>query len=103
MVVEETFQTQTVDHAFLDLEAGCAVYDGDMLKIHVSGQWVHEERRLTALALGLPVEKVRIVQPATGGAFGGREDISIQMVLGLAAIREPRPQRCTCATRARRA
>jgi CO/xanthine dehydrogenase Mo-binding subunit len=89
VVVEETFQTQTVDHAFLDLEAGCAVYDGDMLEIHVSGQWVHEERRLTALALGLPVEKVRIIQPATGGAFGGREDISIQMVLGLAALKHP--------------
>lgn len=88
-VVEETFQTQTVDHAFLDLEAGCARYDGDTLEIHASGQWVHEERRLTALALGLPVEKVRIIQPATGGAFGGREDISIQIFLGLAALKHP--------------
>lgn len=86
VVIEETFQTQTVDHAFLDLEAGCAEYDGDTLTLHVSGQWVHEERRLCALALGLPVEKVRIIQPATGGAFGGREDISIQMYLGLAAL-----------------
>lgn len=89
VVVEETFNTQTVDHAFLDLEAGCAIYDGNILTIEVSGQWVHEERRLCALALGLPVEKVRIIQPATGGAFGGREDISIQMYLGVCALRNP--------------
>ncbi|PKO16717.1 xanthine dehydrogenase subunit D, partial [candidate division BRC1 bacterium HGW-BRC1-1] len=89
VVVEETFQTQTVDHAFLDLEAGCARFDGNILEIRASGQWVHEERRLTALALGLPLEKVRIIQPATGGAFGGREDISIQMHLGLAALKHP--------------
>lgn len=89
VVVEDTIETQTVDHAFLDLEAGCALYDGDMLTIWVSGQWVHEERRLVALALGLPVEKVRIIQPATGGAFGGREDLSIQCFVGLAALKHP--------------
>jgi CO/xanthine dehydrogenase Mo-binding subunit len=89
VVVEETIETQTVDHAFLDLEAGCAFYDGDILTIWASGQWVHEERRLVALALGLPVEKVRIIQPATGGAFGGREDLSIQCFVGLAALKHP--------------
>ncbi|MCX7625299.1 MAG: molybdopterin-dependent oxidoreductase, partial [Candidatus Sumerlaeaceae bacterium] len=89
VIVEDTIETQTVDHAFLDLEAGCALYDGDMLTIWVSGQWVHEERRLVALALGLPVEKVRIIQPATGGAFGGREDLSIQCFVGLAALKHP--------------
>ena len=88
-IVSETFQTQTVDHAFLDLEAGIGHWDGDLLTIHVSGQWAHEERRLTALALGLPMESVRIVTPATGGAFGGREDISIQVYLGMAALRHP--------------
>jgi len=87
VVVEDTIQTQTVDHAFLDIEAGRARYDGKMLTIEVSGQWLHEERRLIALALGLPLEKLRIIQPATGGAFGGREDISIQIYLGLAALK----------------
>src|SRR5213593_4749918 len=87
VVVEDTIQTQTVDHAFLDLEAGRAKWDGKMLVIEVPGQWIHEECRLIALALGLPVEKVRIIQPATGGAFGGREDISIQIYLGLAALK----------------
>ncbi|MFQ5412301.1 MAG: xanthine dehydrogenase family protein molybdopterin-binding subunit, partial [Phycisphaerae bacterium] len=89
VVVSETFVTQTVDHAFLDLEAGIACWDGLDLTIHASGQWAHEERRLTALALGLPMEKVRIITPATGGAFGGREDISIQIMLGMAAMLHP--------------
>jgi CO/xanthine dehydrogenase Mo-binding subunit len=89
VIVSETFQTQTVDHAFLDLEAGIAQWDGKLLTIQVSGQWVHEERRLTALALGLPMEQVRIICPATGGAFGGREDISIQISLGLCALKHP--------------
>jgi len=87
VVVEDIIQTQTVDHAFLDLEAGWARYDGNMLTIEVAGQWLHEERRLIALAIGLPLEKLRMIQPATGGAFGGREDISIQIYLSLAALR----------------
>jgi CO/xanthine dehydrogenase Mo-binding subunit len=89
VVVSETFQTQTVDHAFLDLEAGIAQWDGGVLTIQVSGQWAHEERRLTALALGLPIEQVQIVTPATGGAFGGREDLSLQVYLGMAALKHP--------------
>ena len=87
VVVEDVIQTQSVDHAFLDLEAGRARYNGRTLTIEAPGQWIHEERRLIALALGLPLERVRIIQPATGGAFGGREDISIQIYLGLAALK----------------
>ncbi len=86
VTVEETYLTQAVDHAFLDLEAGMAYMDGDVLTLHAAGQWVHEERRLLALALGLPYERVRIIQPATGGAFGGREDLGIQIYLALAAL-----------------
>jgi CO/xanthine dehydrogenase Mo-binding subunit len=88
-VVRETFHTQTVDHAFLDVEAGTGIWDGQLLTLNAPGQWVHEERRLIGLALGIPVEQIRIIQPATGGAFGGREDISIQIYLGLAALKHP--------------
>jgi CO/xanthine dehydrogenase Mo-binding subunit len=89
VIVSDTFQTQTVDHAFLDLEAGMARWDGGLLTVQVSGQWAHEERRLVALALGLPMEAVRIITPETGGAFGGREDLSIQVYLGMAALAHP--------------
>ncbi|MDP3274269.1 MAG: xanthine dehydrogenase family protein molybdopterin-binding subunit [Deltaproteobacteria bacterium] len=93
VVLTHTFAMQGVDHAFLDLEAGYAEMVEDVVTIHASGQWVHEERRLIALALGLALERVRIVQPATGGAFGGREDLSIQIYLGLAALTLGRPVR----------
>ncbi len=89
VVFSETFQTQTVDHAFLDVEAGTARWDGQLLTIKVSGQWAHEERRLIALALGLPIEQVRVICPATGGAFGGREDLGMQVHVGLAALKHP--------------
>ena len=46
VVVEDIIQTQTVDHAFLDLEAGRARYDGKMLTIEVAGQWLHPINRL---------------------------------------------------------
>lgn len=88
-VVTDVFHTQTVDHAFLDVEAGTGIWDGHLLTLNAPGQWVHEERRLIALALGVEVEQIRIIQPATGGAFGGREDISIQIYLGLAALKHP--------------
>lgn len=93
VVIEGSFKTQTVDHAFLDVEAGMAEMDGDTVLIHAAGQWVHEEQRLVALALGLPTERVRIIQPVTGGAFGGREDINIQIYLGLAALKLQRQVR----------
>lgn len=91
VVVHHTVETQGVDHAFLDVEAGMAAMDGETLVIQAAGQWVHEEARLVALALGLPLEKVRIIQPPTGGAFGGREDISIQIYLGLAVLKTGKP------------
>ncbi len=53
----------------------------------VAGQWVHEDQQQIAHALNLPEEKVRVIYPAIGGAFGGREDMSVQIVLGLAALK----------------
>ncbi|MCA9664861.1 MAG: xanthine dehydrogenase family protein [Myxococcales bacterium] len=93
VVVNTETRTQCVDHAFLDREAGMAYMEDGVVTIYASGQWIHEERRLVALALGLPQERVRIIQPATGGAFGGREDISIQIYLGLAALKLDHPVR----------
>lgn len=93
VVVHTTTRTQAVDHAFLDIEAGYAELVEDRVEVHAAGQWVHEDRRLVAMALGLPLERLRIIQPATGGAFGGREDISIQIYLALAVLRLGRPVR----------
>jgi CO/xanthine dehydrogenase Mo-binding subunit len=87
VVVEGIYETPFVDHAFLQPEAGLAwVDEGGRLAIRVGTQWPHEDRRQIAQALGLPEERVRVIQTATGGAFGGREDINVQIVLGALAL-----------------
>jgi CO/xanthine dehydrogenase Mo-binding subunit len=53
----------------------------------VGGQWTHTDQKQIAHALGLPVEQMRVIYPAIGGAFGGREDMSVQIVLALAVWR----------------
>ena len=50
----------------------------------VAGQWTHEDQEQIYHALGLPPDEVRVIYPAIGGAFGGREDMSVQIVLALA-------------------
>ncbi len=57
------------------------------MTVNVAGQWTHEDQEEIAHALGLPLEQVRVVYSAIGGAFGGREDMSVQIVLALAAWR----------------
>ncbi len=88
IIVEGEYRTPTQEHAFLQPEAGVAYIDPQgRLTVHVAGQWLHKDQRQVAHALGLPEEQVRVVYPAIGGSFGGREDISIQIILGLAAWR----------------
>jgi len=86
VVVQSEYRTPVQEHAYLQPEAGIAYIDEEgTVTVKVAGQWVHEEREQIAHALGLPLDKVRVIHPAIGGAFGGREDISIQIVLALAA------------------
>lgn len=86
VIVEATYQTHAQEHAYLQPEAGLAqVLPDGRIKVICGGQWMHEERHQIAHALGLPEEQIVVRYPAIGGAFGGREDISIQIVLALAA------------------
>jgi CO/xanthine dehydrogenase Mo-binding subunit len=88
IIVEGEYRTPAQEHAFLQPEAGLAYIDEEgRVTVEVGGQWTHEDREQIAHALDLPEEQVRIVYPAIGGAFGGREDMSIQIVLALAAWR----------------
>ena len=87
-VVESTYEFPYQEHAYLQPEAGMAYIDGDgRVTVEAAGQWTHEDREQIAHALDLPEERVRVIYPAIGGAFGGREDISVQIVLALAAVR----------------
>ncbi len=83
------------DQAFLGLEAALAVPDpgGKGVELHVATQWLHEDRHQIAACLGLPDEAVRLVLGGVGGAFGAREDISLQVHTCLLALRLGRPVR----------
>lgn len=88
VIVESEYRTPAQEHAYLQPEAGLGYIDEEgRVTVMVGGQWAHEDRQQIAHALGLDEEQVRVIYPATGGAFGGREDMSVQIVLGLAAWR----------------
>ena len=92
VVIEDEFTTSWQEHAFLQPEAGIAYIDGqDRLVIETAGQWLHEDRRQIAAMLHLPEEQVVVRYAAIGGAFGGREDLSLQHLLALAAWKLRRP------------
>ncbi len=95
VVVEGTYSLGMQDQAFLGLEAALAIPDsgGGGVELHIATQWLHEDRRQIAACLGLPEEQVRLVLGGVGGAFGAREDISLQVHSCLLALRLGRPVR----------
>ncbi|MEO0915744.1 MAG: molybdopterin cofactor-binding domain-containing protein, partial [Pseudomonadota bacterium] len=92
-VAEASFQTSYVEHAYIEPEAGVAWMDGDTLVIQACTQAPVMDRDDTALILGLPKDKVRIVPTAAGGGFGAKLDLSVQPLIGLAALITGRPCR----------
>ncbi len=95
VVVEGTYEIGMQDQAFLGLEAALAIPDpgGKGVELHVATQWLHEDRHQIAACLGLPDDAVRLSLGGVGGAFGGREDISLQVHTCLLALRLGRPVR----------
>jgi CO/xanthine dehydrogenase Mo-binding subunit len=92
VVVQGEYSTSWQEHAYLQPEAGLGYIDEQgRVTVIVAGQWVHEDQEQIYHALGLPEERVRVIYPAIGGAFGGREDMSVQIVLALAAHNLRRP------------
>ncbi len=92
VIIEGEYRSPAQEHAYLQPEAGLAYIDEEShITIACAGQWTHADRESIAHALGQPVEKVRVIYPPIGGAFGGREDLSVQIVLALAAWKLQRP------------
>ncbi len=92
VIVEGEYRTPAQEHAFLQPEAGLSYIDEEgRVTIACAGQWTHADRDSIAHALNLPAERVRVIYPAIGGAFGGREDLSVQIVLALATWKLQRP------------
>jgi len=97
-MVERTFVTQRIEHAFLEPEACLAVPAaaaldgtdeqgaGGRLKVFTQGQGVHDDQAQVASVLGVDAEAVEVELVSNGGAFGGKEDLSIQAQTALAAF-----------------
>ncbi|MFM8600672.1 MAG: xanthine dehydrogenase subunit D [Actinomycetota bacterium] len=93
VTVEGTYVIGMQDQAFLGTEAALAVpdHDGGGVEVYVATQWLHEDQKQMAKCLGLPAAKVRLTLGGVGGAFGAREDISLQVHTALLALRTGRP------------
>ena len=95
-VVDDVYQTQRIEHAFVEPESTLAVptVDGG-LYVYSGGQGVWDDRNQVASVLGLDTDRVTVELVSNGGAFGGKEDMSNQAQTSLAAWLLGRPVRCT--------
>ncbi len=88
VVIEGTYELPYQEHAYLQPEAGLSYIDeAGRPTVEIAGQWTHEDQEQIAHALGMAQDDVRVIYPAIGGAFGGREDMSLQIVMALATTR----------------
>ncbi len=93
LIVENTYRVPFVEHAYLEPEAGVAwVDDKGVINIRVCTQVV-EHFRSIALALGVPQNKLHVQGTMVGGGFGGKEDITVEIFIGLLAMKTGRPVR----------
>mgnify|MGYP006267241205 CR=1 FL=1 len=94
LVVEEKYETQAVEHAYLEPEAGVAYVDHDgVVTVHSPSQNITHHRHMLARILGLPINRVRMIMSPVGGGFGGKEDMIYQGMIALLAIKTGRPVR----------
>jgi aldehyde oxidoreductase len=77
-VAKGIYQTQRIEHAFLETEGAVAMPFEDGVHLYANGQGIYEDRKQVAAILNLPVEKVRVTLVSTGGGFGGKEDMTVQ-------------------------
>jgi len=95
-VINEVFQTQRVEHAFLEPESTLAVPQEDgTLMVYSGGQGVWDDRNQIASVLGIDTDQVVVELVSNGGAFGGKEDMSNQAQTALAAWLLGKPVKCT--------
>ncbi len=95
VVVEASFETGFVEHAYIEPEAGFAELRQGRVEIHACTQAPYMDRDSMAAILGMDPGLVRIVPTAVGGGFGSKLDISVQPYIALAALRTGRPARIT--------
>lgn len=92
VVVEDVYQTQHVEHAYLETEAGVGWIENDVVTLRISTQ-VIEHAASIAEILGLPSSRVRVIASYMGGGFGGKEDMTVEPYLALLVWRTRKPVR----------
>src|SRR5438128_3387474 len=92
IVVKGEYEIGMQDQAPLGPESGLAIPDGEGgVDLHIATQWLHIDQKQLAGVLGLPPEKVRLTMAGIGGAFGAREDLSMQAHACMLALKTGRP------------
>ncbi|HSK24074.1 MAG TPA: molybdopterin cofactor-binding domain-containing protein, partial [Egicoccus sp.] len=92
VIVEGEYEVGMQDQAFMGPESGLAIPDGaGGVDLYISTQWLHVDRDQVAACLALEPEQVRLTLSGVGGAFGAREDVSLQVHVCLLALRSGRP------------
>jgi CO/xanthine dehydrogenase Mo-binding subunit/aerobic-type carbon monoxide dehydrogenase small subunit (CoxS/CutS family) len=94
LVIEETYSTQAIEHAYLEPEAGLAYVDPDGVVTVISpSQNITHHRHMLSKIIAQPINKVRFIMSPVGGGFGGKEDMIYQGMLALMAMKTRRPVR----------
>jgi CO/xanthine dehydrogenase Mo-binding subunit len=94
VIVENRYRTQKVDHAYLETESGVGRLDeSGNLVIWSANQCPYRDRRQVAGVLGMSENRIRVVRATTGGAFGGKDDVTVEVHIGLLAHATGRPVR----------
>jgi CO/xanthine dehydrogenase Mo-binding subunit/aerobic-type carbon monoxide dehydrogenase small subunit (CoxS/CutS family) len=94
VIVENTYSTQQVEHAYLEPEAGLAYVDHDgVVTVFSPSQNITHHRHMLATIIDKPINKVRFIMSPVGGGFGGKEDMIYQGMLALSAMKTGRPVR----------
>jgi len=97
LIEENEYRTTFIDQLPLQVSAGVCRYDesSGILEFQAATQWLHDTQADIAQSIGFPKDKIRMIQPVIGGAFGKKEDISVHIHLALAAIVTKRPVKLT--------
>jgi CO/xanthine dehydrogenase Mo-binding subunit len=91
IIVEKSFRSQTAEHAYLEPEAAIAYMDHGQMVVQCCTQAPHYTRTEIAEMLRFPINKVRIIQTTTGGAFGGKAELSVQPYAALCSYMTGQP------------
>lgn len=92
VVIENRYETGRQMHMFLETEAGVGLIDGnDNIVLYVGGQSPYRDQMQVSRALGIPPHRIRVISTPVGGAFGGKEEVTVQIHLALLAMKTKRP------------